>query len=99
MGGIDDQIACPKCGTRIGEKPKRSFLGFRRFRCPACSTESTLPMTSGYRTASWMGFVLCALFGIFGGLIDRNPVGFLLWGGAALGFGVALPRVGALRAG
>lgn len=48
-----EAVICPKCRTLAASNLKRTFLGFRRGVCPSCKSELLLPMTSGYRIATW----------------------------------------------
>jgi hypothetical protein len=50
--------ACSKCGTMFSQVPKRTFLGFQKLTCPTCQEHITYPLTSGYRTAYWILFVI-----------------------------------------
>ncbi len=42
-------IACPDCGTRFHDRPRRTFLGFQKYECPTCHEPVIYPLTSGYR--------------------------------------------------
>jgi transposase-like protein len=34
-------MRCPRCGSeQVGERPERTALGYRRFRCRACGKQS-----------------------------------------------------------
>ena len=80
-------IACPDCGARFRDKPRRTFLGFQRYTCPACQDQFLYPLTSPYRIFYGVCAVgMIASFGIalvvahrlaFPGLIGAAMLGAL----------------------
>jgi hypothetical protein len=55
-------------------------------------------MTKGYRVASRVLLLFCGLSAVLAAA-ERNFLGFLLWGSAALAFAHALSKDGQLRTG
>ena len=54
-------VICFECENKFEEKPKRSFLGFRKFLCPKCENKFIYPLTSGYRYIYWFVLVIFTL--------------------------------------
>lgn len=54
-------VVCTACRQNFTAVPKKSFLGFQKFVCPACTKDVEYPLTSGYRVAYWFFFALMAL--------------------------------------
>lgn len=63
MATIQPSITCPQCGALISAPTKTTFLGFRKATCAACGSNSTLPLTSGYRITYVV--VLLGMIGAF----------------------------------
>ncbi|MCK4277456.1 MAG: DUF4190 domain-containing protein, partial [Phycisphaerae bacterium] len=49
-------IICPECRSSFRMPARKSFLGFRKYRCPACSSKVIYPLTPAYRVIWWVGF-------------------------------------------
>ena len=45
---------CPSCGREFRAGPKKSFLGFKKMRCPGCSKDVVYPLTKSYRVIYWL---------------------------------------------
>jgi hypothetical protein len=58
MALLELDAACRDCGKRFRATPVRSFLGFQKFKCPACSKSVLYPLTRGYRITYWVINVL-----------------------------------------
>ena len=52
---------CTACKHNFTAVPKKTFLGFQKFVCPACAKDTKYPLTSGYSIAYWFFFALMAL--------------------------------------
>jgi DNA-directed RNA polymerase subunit RPC12/RpoP len=51
---------CSGCLHEFRTRPKRSFMGFQKLKCPSCGKKVLYPLTTGYRVIYW---VLLALMG------------------------------------
>ncbi|RSZ56311.1 IS1 family transposase [Massilia atriviolacea] len=47
-------VGCPHCDQVFRATPKKTFLGFQRYSCPACSKKFKYPLSLGYRVAYWL---------------------------------------------
>ena len=56
---------CGFCAAEFRAIPSRTFLGFRKLVCPACSKELLYPLTRGYRVIYWV-----LLFGLVSQLVE-----------------------------
>ena len=61
MPSQSTKVICTACRHDFEAAPKKSFLGFRKFVCPACSKNVEYPLSSGYRVAYWFFFALMVL--------------------------------------
>ncbi len=52
-------VECSSCKKHFDQAPKKTFLGFRIFKCPSCTTNITYPMSNGFMLAH---IVFLALF-------------------------------------
>ena len=86
-----------KCNAHFRAKPKRSFLGFQKLRCPHCAEIVLHPLTTGYRIVYWVCLIL---FGLgFAGYLSGMVI---LWPGvtgmaALVGAIVALSKDAGIR--
>lgn len=49
---------CSSCGSQFRATPKRTFLGFLKFKCPSCASDVLHPLTGGYRVTYWIILLL-----------------------------------------
>ncbi len=57
----ETRVICTACRLRFVARPKRSFLAFQKFSCPACNATVIYPLTSGYRIFYQFAVVLMVL--------------------------------------
>ena len=46
-------VSCPHCDEAFHGIPKKTFLGFQQYICPACSEKFKYPLSRGYRIIYW----------------------------------------------
>ncbi|MDQ1817335.1 hypothetical protein RBA41_28920 [Massilia sp. CCM 9210] len=59
-------VTCPHCDEAFRGTPKKTFLGFQQYGCPACSEKFKYPLSRGYRITYWL-----LLLGSFGMMVDK----------------------------
>ena len=82
-------VVCTQC--RLGQERvlKRSFLGFFKFACEECETQSTYPLSMGYVAI----YALAILFAVVTGVFGEFRCGLLAIGGVfALAFDFGIRR-------
>ncbi|MFB9240199.1 hypothetical protein IV454_23000 [Massilia antarctica] len=47
-------VTCPHCNEAFRGAPKKTFLGFQQYNCPACSQKFKYPLSRGYRITYWV---------------------------------------------
>ncbi len=77
---------CTSCKHNFTAVPTRSFLGFQKLVCPACSKTVLYPLTSGYRGVYWVIFIIMA-FTILGAFA-QGGIGYP--GGLGIAVAIAL---------
>lgn len=73
MSVTEISAQCASCNHTFAAAPKKSFLGFQKVTCPACSATTTYPLTKGYRITyavifAWMALSIALSYqeGVYG---------------------------------
>lgn len=68
MANIPIVTTCTYCKQQLSAVPKRTFLGYRKMYCPACTKTILYPLTSGYRIGYWiwLGIMLLGMLATLG---------------------------------
>lgn len=67
MDGASHRVTCAHCDEIFSGTPKKTFLGFQQYTCPACREKFKYPLTRGYRIIYWVLLIGAC------GVIVTNP--------------------------